>query len=161
MNRLTRLLTVWQTIDLAAGANLTWPYVAAHECCHYVTARLLGLPARLEIGQGRVTYTAASPHDRRIRLAILAPALAGCLSLAALLWLSIAQASWTLFWLGLTLHLFWWFLCLADLADLQHYYRHGRWPEHQPPARQTIETWFWSQMRRLAATSKKGSIGCP
>jgi hypothetical protein len=148
MTTLARMVKAWQKIDVTAGYYLTWPYRTAHESCHYVVARLLGLPARLQISQGYVTYTAPHPHDWRIRVAILAPALAGCVSLTALTWLCIAKAAWGPFWLGLALHLFWWFLCLADFTDLWHYYRHGHWPSSQPDSKQTVETWLLAQAWR-------------
>lgn len=148
MTKLARMAKAWQKLDVTAGYYLTWPYRAAHESCHYVVARLLGLPAQMEISKGYVTYTAPHPHDWRIRVALLAPALAGCVSMAALTWLCLVKATWEGFWLGLALHFFWWFLCLADFADLQHYYRHGRWPSPQPDTRQTLENWLWTQARR-------------
>ena len=148
MTKLARMVRTWQKIDVMVGYYLTWPYRAAHESCHYVAARLLGLPAQLQISQGRVTYSAPHSHDWRIRAVILAPALVGCVSLAALTWLSIVKAAWVLFWLGLALHLFWWFMCLVDFTDLWHYYRHGYWPSPQPGPRQTVETWLWAQMWR-------------
>lgn len=148
MAKLARIVKAWQTMDVTAGYYLTWPYIAAHEGWHYVTARLLGLPARLEISQGRVTYTAPHSHDRRILVVTMAPALAGCVSLAAIAWLSLAKANWMLFWLGLALHLFWWCLCLADFSDLWHYYRHRRWPVQRPRSWQTVETWLWTRLWR-------------
>lgn len=97
----------WQKIEASAGYYLTWHCRAAHEGCHYVVARLLGLSARLQISQGYVAYTASHPHDWRIRAAILAPALAGCISLIVLTWLCLVKAAWGFFWLGLVLHLCW------------------------------------------------------
>ncbi|MCL4267266.1 MAG: hypothetical protein KJ069_29075 [Anaerolineae bacterium] len=155
MTKLASMGKAWQKIDANAGYYLTWHFRAAHEGCHYAAARLLGLPARLQISRGYVAYTAPHPHDWRIRAAILAPALAGCVSLAVLTWLCLVKATWGLFWLGLVLHLFWWFICLADFSDLWHYYRHRRWPVPQSPPRQTtVETWLlaqawrWRQRRR-------------
>lgn len=148
MTKLTRVAKAWQKWDVTAGYYLTWPYRVAHEICHYGVARLLGLPARLHISQGYVTYTAPHPHDWRIRAAILAPALAGCVSLAALGWLCLVKATWGPFWLGLVLHLFWWFTCLADFSDLWHYYRHRRWPVHQSRPWQTVETWLAAKVWR-------------
>jgi hypothetical protein len=148
MTKLIGIAKKWQALDASAGYYLTWPYRAAHECCHYVVARLLGLPARLEISRGYVAYTAPQPHDWRIRAVILAPALAGCVSLAALTWLCFVLAAWGPFWLGVALHLFWWFTCLADFADLWHYYRHRRWPVYASQPGQTVEARLWAQLWR-------------
>lgn len=103
------------------------PYVLAHELCHYLAARLLGIPAHLHWRQA-YTWLDSRAAPPRLMLALLAPALAGMASLLVWAGASIIWRSPFFFLLALGFHLVWWLMCLNDFYLVWFYLQRGRWP---------------------------------
>lgn len=106
---------------------LNAPLLLAHELCHYVTARCLGIPARLGLAQTKVWPTGV---DWRLYLVLLAPAFAApillCVALLLALWRGVDLLPVLL--LGAAGSLLWQLSCLRDFYSVWYLRRYGCWP---------------------------------
>jgi hypothetical protein len=102
------------------------PLLIAHELCHVIVARALGMKAKL--GLGHVSLKPDKLYSWKMFVVMLAPALAGVVALVFLVALSIMRQRPLAIWVSLFLALYWWGMCLDDFYCLLYYSKHKKWP---------------------------------
>jgi hypothetical protein len=113
-----------------------------HELCHYLVARLLGLPAKMRLYKTDVWHDHC---DWRAVLIVLAPILAGYLLLIAVALLCYVKSNWlpiapTLVWCAC-----WQVLCARDYSCVWHMLRYREFLKDE----QGFQGWAWLGLKRI------------